>query len=272
MKFTVLLPVYYGDNAEYLSEAIESVINQTVMPDEILIVVDGPINNDLSQVLEIYSRTYREIIDVIYFEENRGLGHVLKEGVVLSKCEIIARMDADDISLSDRFEKQILAFKKDSSLSLVGCNIQEYSYDMTEKLKKRVVPNTLNDIKKFSKTRNPFNHMTVMFKKNEIIEVGNYQDMPLFEDYYLWIRLLLKEKKVQNIPDVLVNVRAGRELIGKRSGYTYFQKEIRFQNKLLMHKYISIGMYIVNILTRGLSRVIPSKLIAEIYDKILRNN
>lgn len=272
LKFTVLLPVYNGDNASFLKVAIESIIQQTMVPDEILLLIDGPVNKNIKQILDYYSKNYQEIISVIYFKENRGLGKTLNDGVLLSRNEIIARMDADDFSLPNRFEKQIAYFKNDKTLTLVGGNIQEYSYDMEEKLNQRVVPSNIKDIRKFAKIRNPFNHMTVMFRKSDVLKVGNYNDISLFEDYYLWIKLLLAEKNVCNIPEILVDVRAGDELIVKRSGFKYLLKEIKFQNKLLECKYISLDRYIINIFIRGTSRLIPKVIIKRIYTMFLRKN
>lgn len=203
MEFSVLLPVYYKDKAEYLQEAIESLLNQTLVPNEILILVDGEIGTDLKEILDLYETRYFGIVNVIYFEKNRGLGRVLNDGVVLAKHNNIARMDSDDISLPNRFERQIQLFKNDDTLVLLGSNVQEFSHDMGQELKQKKVPLSYDEIIKYSKTRNPFNHMSVMFKKSDIIEVGNYKDMPLFEDYFLWVRVLGSGKKVMNISEPL---------------------------------------------------------------------
>lgn len=269
MDYTVLLPVYIKDKKEHFMEALESLLKQTIKPREILILVDGPIENDLKNIIECYNNKF-EIIDVKYFSENRGLGKVLHDGVLLSKNELIGRMDADDISIENRFEKQIEYFNKDSSLALIGSNIREFDYDFKTELKERKVPTNYKEIKAFSKKRNPFNHMTVMFKKSDILEVGNYLDMTFFEDYYLWIRVINAEKNVANIDEVLVNVRAGQEMIIKRSGCNYMKKEIKFQETLLNMKYINRRIFIRNVFFRCLPRILPTSILDVIYGIVLR--
>lgn len=272
MEFTVLLPVYHKDIAEHLKIAIESSLNQTLMPNEILILVDGEVGVEIKAILDLYEMEYFDIVNIVYFEKNRGLGKVLRDGVVLAKHNIIARMDSDDISLPNRFERQIEIFKNDESLVLLGSNIREFSYDMEQELKQKKVPLSCSEIVKYSKSRNPFNHMSVIFKKNDIIEIGNYEDMPLFEDYYLWVRVLDSGKKGMNISDVLVNVRAGEEMIAKRSGYNYFKCEINFQRNLLKMNYISKSKFISNVILRGVPRLLPTKIVEMIYSLVLRKN
>ncbi len=269
MDYTVLLPVYCKDKNEYLKASIDSILQQTLPPSQLLILVDGPIGSDLKETLEHYSNDFN-IVDVKYFENNRGLGKVLCDGVVLSKYELIARMDSDDIALPNRFEKQTKVFQSDERLVLLGSYIQEYTYDLKQKLKKREVPVFYNEIQKYSKFRNPFNHMTVMFKKSAVLQVGNYEEMPLFEDYYLWVKLINDGFKVMNLPEVLVNVRAGNEMISKRSGMNYLKKEIHFQKALIKIRYINNVQFIKNIITRGLPRLIPNKLLGVLYNGFLR--
>lgn len=270
MEFSVLLPVYYKDNVYYLKEAIDSIINQSVKPNEILVLVDGKIGDNIDRLLKEYKVLYSSIFNIKYFDENRGLGKVLEEGVLSAKYDLIARMDADDIALPYRFEKQINAFESDDDLVLLGGNIQEFSYDFKEKLKERNVPQSYIDIKKYSKLRNPFNHMSVMFKKDVIIEIGNYQHMPLFEDYYLWARVIKSGYQVGNVKDTLLNVRAGDEMLAKRSGFSYLKKEISFQKSLYKIKYITLLEFVRNIIIRGLPRLLPKGILSNIYKYVLR--
>lgn len=270
MKFSVLLPVYYKDKCEYLELSINSVLNQTVLPDEILILVDGEIGQELKRVLEKFKNKHN-IIRVKYFEENRGLGKVLNDGVLLAKYDLIARMDSDDISIEDRFETQLNYFRKNEMVSLVGGNIIEYNADFTKICKERKTPIGYEDIVKYSKYRNPFNHMSVMFKKQDIIEAGNYLDMPLFEDYYLWVRVIQSKKIVNNINKNLVNVRAGNEMISRRNGLNYLKREIFFQKKLLEIGYIGKGVFARNLIFRGLPRLLPNKALMYFYDRVLRS-
>ncbi len=269
MDFTVLLPIYHKDNSEYLKIAINSLLNQTIKPNEILILVDGEIGEGLEALLNEYE-TKENTINIHYFKENRGLGKVLNDGVKLAKNDLIARMDADDVSVNDRFEKQLKCFENDKTLAIVGGNIQEFSYDFENKLNVRKVPICLKDIKSYSKLRNPFNHMTVMFRKSIILEVGNYTEMPLFEDYYLWCRVIKHGHNALNIDEVLVNARAGEDMVQRRSGVSYLKKEIRFQKALMKLGYTNLLELTRNIIIRGLPRILPKKMLLNIYNNILR--
>ncbi len=270
MNFTVLLPVYKGDSGKRLKIAIESLLSQSYLPNEILVVVDGEIGSELKAVLEEYEEKYSNLFCIKYYEKNRGLGKVLYDGVNLSKNELIARMDADDESLPDRFEKQVKCFENDKELVLLGGSIKEFETDSGVELKIRRAPVGFKDILHYSKLRNPFNHMTVMFKKSDILEVGNYMDMPLFEDYYLWVRVINSGKKVNNIADILVNASAGNEMVQKRSGLKYLKKELHFQKTLLKLRYISTIEFIRNVIVRGVPRVLPRRVLSKIYKYLLR--
>ncbi len=269
MDFTVLLPIYHKDSSEYLKIAIDSLLDQSFKPKEILILVDGPVGDELKTLLMDYKSKY-DCVNVIFFQENRGLGKVLMDGVNLAKYEIIARMDADDVSVQDRFENQLKYFLENKELAIVGGNIQEYSNDFSEKLNERKVPTSLEEIKSYSKLRNPFNHMTVMFKKSVILEAGNYTEMPLFEDYYLWCRVLKNGHNGLNINKVLVKARAGEDMVQRRSGLSYFKKEIGFQKALLQLGYTNMYEFIRNLIIRGLPRILPKKMLLNIYNNILR--
>ncbi len=266
-NFSVLMPVYKKDNPKYLKEALESLLLQTVMPTEIVIVIDGKIDEKLNKVISKCKEQNEEIINVYYFATNRGLGLVLKDGVNLCKNEIIARMDSDDICKNDRFEKQL---KLIDDYDVIGSYIEEIDASGLSTHKIRVTPQTKN-IKKFIKRRNPLNHMTIMFKKEAVLNVGNYEDMPYFEDYYLWFKIFVKGYKIYNIQEVLVYARIDN-FINKRSGFEYLKREFKFQNKLLAEKYINIIDYIINLIFRCLCRILPQKNIKQIYNNLLRKN
>ncbi|MGL5616064.1 MAG: glycosyltransferase [Sarcina sp.] len=271
MKFSVLMSVYFKENPKYLSEAIESVLNQTVIPSEIVIVKDGKLSEDLDNVINNYIKKYKNLFKIIELEKNQGLGVALEKGIVACSYEIIARMDTDDISKNDRFEKQ-LKIMEEKSLDIVGSNISEFDGEQENIISQRLVPETLEEIKKFSKRRNPFNHMTVMYKKESILNAGNYKEFLWFEDYNLWVRALLKGAKCYNIQENLVNARTGREMFSRRGGIKYIKQEIKMQKFMVKNKYISLYTYGTNILERIFIRVLPNKIREIIYLIFLREN
>lgn len=232
MKFSVLMSVYYKEKPEYLRESIKSVLNQTLLPNEIVLVKDGPLTEDLERVINEYVNN--PIFSIVEMKENVGLGLALNTGLLVCKNEIIARMDTDDICVRNRFELQINEFEKDIYLTVSGGQIEEFVDTPSKTIGKRKVPLNSSEIEKFLKKRNPFNHMTVMFKKNAVIEAGNYLEMNFVEDYYLWCRMYQQGCKFSNLKETLVFARVGRDMYKRRGGFGYFKSWIKleeFKNK-----------------------------------------
>lgn len=270
LKFSVLMSVYKNDKAEYVKQAIGSILNQTLKPNEIIIIVDGPISDNIKKIIEEYKGKY-SIFNVTYLEKNGGLGNALNIGLEKCSFDIIARMDSDDISVENRFEKQIEEFKKDNNLSIVGGYISEFIDNPNESVGIREVPLNQQEISNYIKNRNPFNHMTVMFKKQSVLEAGNYKDFFYYEDYYLWVRMFLKDMKMKNIDSILVNARVGKDMYQRRGGMKFYKSGVKFQKFLLKNKLITIPRYLYNILVRFIVQVImPNKLRGFIYQKFAR--
>ncbi len=269
-KFSVLIPVYKNEKPEYFDEALQSIYTQTIKPDEVLICVDGPVGKDLKEVIKKYEEKYPRITRAIFYGKNRGLGETLADGVNECKHEIIFRMDSDDISVKNRFEKQLEMLKR-TGADVIGSNITEYDDSMKNIFGLRKVPQTKQEIVEYSKRRNPMNHMTTCFRKSKVIEAGNYQDMKGFEDYYLWIRMIDSGFSFHNIQESLVNVRAGKEMIKRRGGKGYLAQTIKFEKVLKANKYISKKEYYENICIRIASAMIPSTLRNKFYKTILRS-
>lgn len=268
-KFSVLMSVYYKENPEYLDKALNSVFDQTILPDEVVLIEDGQLNEDLDMVISKYQKKYSKIFKVVKYEFNRGLGVALHDGLLECSNEIVFRMDTDDICRNDRFEKQLNIFKE-NNVDIVGSNIVEYDETMEKITGYRVVPENDKDIKNRAKKRNPMNHMTIAYKKSKVIEAGNYQDMLYFEDYYLWTRMIKNNCKFYNIQENLVNVRGGNEMIKRRGGTKYIKPIINFEKQLLKLKLINIFEYLVNIIERILVSLIPNSVRYFVYEKILR--
>lgn len=270
-KYSVLMSVYYKENPEYLTKAIESMLNQTIKPNEFIIVKDGPLTKELDKVINQFAEKNKDVFNVISLKQNVGLGVALSEGVKKAKNELIARMDSDDISSYNRCEKQLKIFDKNNDLAVVGTNMTEFIGNETNIISKRVVPEKNEEIIKYLRKRCPLNHVTVMFKKSKILEVGNYLEMHYNEDYYLWVRLFLNGDKFYNIQDDLVNVRVGKEMYRRRGGYKYFISERKIQKYMLKNKVIGKGTYIDNVLKRFILQVLmPNWLRGFIFKKLAR--
>lgn len=227
MKFSVLMSVYKNDNPEYLIQAINSItLEQIVKPNEIIIVVDGLIPIELEEVLEQYKEKC-DYLKTVYLKENRGLGEALKVGLEHCTYNIVARMDSDDISVPNRFEKQIREFEKNNEIDIVGGQIYEFIDNKENIICSREVPLENKKIYKYAKKRCPFNHVTVMFKKDKILNCGGYLSWYNNEDYYLWIRMMENKAKFKNIPEFLVYVRVGDAMYQRRGGIKYFKSEYR---------------------------------------------
>ena len=188
-KFSVAMSVYKNDQPNYFQQAMDSIIKQTLIPNEIILVIDGPISNELKNVVDTYENKY-SFIKTIWLKENKGLGNALKLAVENAKYDLIARMDSDDIAICDRFEQQINIFKTNPNVDIVGGDISEFIDVDTNIVGIRKVPKENNEIREYMKTRCALNHVTVMFKKQTVIAAGNYQDWFWNEDYYLWIRMV----------------------------------------------------------------------------------
>ena len=187
-KYSVLLPVYHGDYPEYLKTAIDSMTAQTLKPEEILIAVDGPISDELKDVIESYRLSDEALFTVIYYPDNRGLGTLLRDALPMCRNEFVARMDADDYSVPTRIEKQAEVFAKYPGLSAVGCNVDEFTEDISRPVAHVVLPETPEECLKFARRRCPMRHPALLYKKSDVIAAGSYSGKyHLLEDYDLII-------------------------------------------------------------------------------------
>lgn len=269
-KFSVLMSLYKNEKPEYLREALDSVLNQTLLPDEIVIVEDGPLTEELNAVLKEYKEK-NSSIRLIPFAKNRGLGLALRDGIVECKNEWIARMDTDDICNPERFEKQLAYLENHKDIVLLGTCIKEFSTWPENPDSVTALPCNHIEILKFAKKRNPFRHMTIFFKKSAVLDSGNYRDFLWFEDYDLWVRMLQKGYKAANLPEYLVNVRADSDMFARRGGWKYLKQDLSFQKFLHSTGYISWTNYIYNCLVRMVVRLMPNKMRTLFYKLALRD-
>ena len=271
--FSVAISVYKNDNPIFFERALSSITDmQTVLPDEVVLVIDGPISKELNLVIDRYEAKYT-FFHVIRLNKNQGLGNALKIAVENSRYNLIARMDSDDISISTRFEEQLKYFSEYPEVDIIGGDIAEFIDDEAHIVGIRKVPTTNKEIQNEMKIRCPLNHVSVMYKKSAIEAAGGYQDWFWNEDYYLWIRMWQNGAIFANTGTVLVHVRVGNDMYERRGGRKYFDSEKRLQDYMLEHKLIGYATYLENILKRLLVQIIfPNKLRGLVYRKFARQN
>ena len=268
-SFSVLLSLYFKENTDFLRQSLDSIFNQTVRPNEVVLVEDGPLTPELDAVVNEYVDAHKEL-KVISLEKNGGLGRALNEGLKHCSHDLVARMDTDDIASPDRFEKQLEAFRRFLQVEIVSAWIDEFSGEKNNITSTRKLPEYPYEIYKYAKKRCPVNHPVVMFRKNSILLAGGYRHFPLFEDYYLWIRLLLNGVKFYNVQESLLYFRTSPDMYKRRGGLRHALTEVRFQNHIRKLGFIGWPRMCMNVTIRFTTRIMPNGLRRLIYNKLLR--
>lgn len=269
MGFSVLMSLYYKEHPSFLRQSLESLFNQTVTPNEVILVEDGPLTEALYEILDEYCKNHAEI-KRIKLSQNGGLGKALNEGLKHCSYELVARMDTDDIALPKRFEKQLKVFNDYPQVDVVSSWIEEFDSETNILIAERKLPEYPYELYNYGKKRCPINHPVVMFKKSSIFFAGNYQSFPLFEDYYLWVRLLLNGAKFYNVQESLLRFRTSSDMYKRRGGIKHAIDEIKFQSHIRALGYITWKRYIINIGIRFTTRVVPNSIRKWIYQHLLR--
>lgn len=269
MKFSVLLSLYYKESPIFLRESLESVFDSTLQPDEVVLVEDGPLTSALYEVVEEFSLQHAEIRRIV-LKENGGLGKALNVGLTHCSYELVARMDTDDICKPERFAKQVTFMENHPEIDVVGAWIDEFQDIISNVTSTRKLPQTPQEIQSFGKKRNPMNHPVTMFRKSAVEAAGGYLPFPLFEDYYLWVRMMLNGSKMYNIPESLLYFRSSPEMFKRRGGWKYAYVEILFYRQLHKLGYIGIITMMENVCIRMLTRLVPNSMRGWIYKKLLR--
>lgn len=268
VEFSVLTTVYKQESPTNLRKSLLSSYEQTIKPTEIILVCDGELTEELDRELEKL-KIEIPILKIFYLPENLGSGPASLFGVNQCQTELIARMDSDDYSVETRFEKQIAAFKKNPNLIMVGSNILEKNSEFTA-LKK--VPEYTEEIRQYSRLRNPFNNPSSMMKKEYILKAGNYREFRYLEDYDLTMRLLHDNptKDFFNIQEPLVIMQTNDSSYLRRGGLLYAKTDFILQLDFYRRKDINLLEFLRNIFLRNLIRIFPNKLRKQIYKRKLR--
>lgn len=270
MTFSILMSVYYKELPEYLEESLRSCVEQTLRPNEIVLVKDGPLTAALDEVIASYVSKYPGLFKIVPLSKNGGLGPALAEGVKHCTHELIARMDSDDISLEDRFEKQINFMQLHKDVAILGGGLNEFRETVGDSGITRVPPAEHDDLIKFARRRCPFNHPTVMFRKTYILEAGSYLPMSHLEDYYLWLRIINKGFRVANLKDVVLYFRTGNDMISRRQGKDYMKREFNFLRTSYREGLLGTYDFYRAVLLRMPARMLPKKMLTFFYETLLR--
>lgn len=268
--YSVLMSVYAKEKANYFRAAVQSMIDQTVKTDDFVMVCDGPLTQELNEVVLWAEKALSGRINVIRLDKNSGLGNALNAGLRQCRNELVARMDSDDLSLPERCEMQLDAFKKHPEIAVMSGIAEEFSENSNTVTARRVLPERHEEILKFAKSRNPFNHPCVMFKKSAVERAGGYQQMDLLEDYFLWIRMLLNGEKGMNLQLPLLRMRAGMDMYMRRGGYKYVLSQVRLFSYMRRQGFITPIQFMKSALMRTASGLIPGKLRHFLFHKFLR--
>lgn len=266
--FSVLMSVYAREKPKNLKLALKSIVEQTLTPKEIILVQDGPITDQLQEVIDQFKLESNDLKEV-KLEENVGLGLALRAGTGFVTTDWIARMDSDDISINKRFEIQFSEIVKDSDLAVVGGQIDEFDINIHNVIGKRLVPCENYDILKFAKYRSPFNHPTVVINKEKLNKVGGYRDFKNFEDYYLWIRFLAKDYKFKNVNEIVLHMRSGRDMYSRRTGIKYLGRYYRLRSIMKKLKFLKLYEEIFGDIVMTLNVLIPNNARSIVYQQLL---
>lgn len=269
-NYSVLMSVYYKENPEWLRQSIESMLNQTIITNDFVIIKDGKLTNELDEVISEYYEKYPDIFHIIELESNVGLGSALAIGVEECKNELIARMDSDDISIKDRCERQLEKFREQPELDVIGSNIAEFIEDINNVQAYRILPQTDEEIKKFARRRNPFGHPSVMLKKSKVLEAGNYRSYYLVEDYDMWVRMIENGANCYNFEEILVFMRISKDFYKRRGGIKYLNSILKFKKEQFNNGFYSKKDFIVSSFAHIVMCLIPNKMRDLLYRRVLR--
>jgi len=270
MKFSVLMSLYVREYPEYLNQSLDSVFKQTLKADEVVLVEDGLLTEQLNEVIQTYRVVHPEL-KLVSLPINGGLGNALNEGLKHCSHELVIRMDTDDICFPDRFEKQIEFMTKHPEVDISSAWLEEFEGDVTNVKTIKKVPASHSEIKTYIKTRNPLNHPAVIFRKSAVERAGGYKHFPLFEDWYLWARMMQCGARFANIQECLLHFRTSSDMFKRRGGMKYAIDSAKFQ--WMLHKIGLISSYcaIKASLLRGGVYIMPNFMRRWIYSKLLRS-
>lgn len=273
MNFSVLSSIYHKEHPAHFNACMESIWDkQTLKPTEIVLIEDGPLTTELDQIIAKWQAKLGKVLRVKKLEQNVGTGKAKNIGLQECTYDIVCIVDTDDIYVPERFEKQIKFLEKNPDVSIVGGQILEFVEDTQNPTGMRNVPLSNEDLRNYAKKQSPFNNMTITYRKSHILEVGGYQHHLWMEDYNLFLRVIAKGHKIQNLPDVLVYARIDNGMHGRRKGFQYIKSEkqlLDLKKQLKLQNPLYANMLF---LVRSAFRLLPANLLGKIYNTFLRKD
>lgn len=267
-QFAVLLPVYHRDRPDFLRAAFTSAVDdQTRRPDQVVIVRDGPVPAELARCVAELAADSPVPVTLVELEQNLGLGVALDAGLAASEYDVVARMDADDVSLPHRFEVQLPLIE--AGAEIVGAGLLEFECDPGDSFERRTPPCEPEEIARYARFHDPFNHPTVVYRRSAVVAAGGYQDFPLMEDYWLFARMIAGGARVVNVAEPLVYYRIGAGAYARRGGSALLRSELRLQRQLHQHGFTSRGQYYRNVIMRGGYRLVPQWVRRVVYRRVI---
>lgn len=268
---SILMSVYKNDNIEHFKCAIFSVLNQTKLPRQVVLVCDGPLSSEYYQEIDFYKEEFLALgvkFSLVKLDDNVGLGLALKEGVKFCEEKYVLRMDSDDISRANRIAVVEDFIRDQPEVDGFGTHIEEFVDSAGDLGRFRKVPLSAVDIAIYGKKRNPMNHVTMCIKKDALVNVGSYESVLYHEDYFLWVKMIMAGCKLKNLDECLVDVRVGNDLIGRRIGFGYFKLEYLFAKRCFNIGYFSLFDFGRYLLPRSIIRMLPKSILNKIYGQL----
>jgi glycosyltransferase involved in cell wall biosynthesis len=270
-RLSVLIPVHAGADAGHFARALESVVDQTLPPDEVLVVEDGPLRPAQTDVLESFGASHPGLLRRIAFPVNRGPGAAAAAGILEARNDVVARLDSDDIALPRRFEAQMRHLQQNGH-DVVGTSMLEFEGDESNVVGERRLPATHEEIARYARTRSPINHPTVMLRRDAVLAAGNYVEIGLVEDYDLWVRMLASGARMSNMDEPLVLFRCSPAMFARRGGLKHLRAEWLLQRRLRDYGLIGPVRRWANLVVRIGFRLLPTRLLRIAYGRIFRQS
>ena len=268
--YSVLMTVWKNENPAFFETAVESMVAQTVRTNDFVIVCDGPLTEQLDAVIEKFTRAYPDLFQIVRLPENVGIGKANSFGLEYCKNDLVAKMDADDIAVHDRCEKQLELFRENPQLMVAGGLIEEFDQDPDKPFAVRSVPICNEDIRKFARRRQPFNNMTVMYRRKAVDAVGGYRDFRRNEDYDLYLRMLHAGSYAMNLSGILVKARVNNGAYSRRASWATLDGCVRSRWYAYKIGYASLLDFLICAVGELIIVISPRKLQHFIYQRFLR--
>lgn len=268
-NYSILTTLYKNDKPEQLKESIESMLAQTVLTNDYVIVADGPLTKELDDVLASYEASY-DFFHIVRLPENVGLGQALREGLTHCKNDLVARLDADDLSMPNRCELQLALFEKEDDLVIVGSDMYEFADDPNVIVDLKTMPSTPEQIYKYGKRRNSFNHSSVMYRKSIIEKHGSYSSMRRSQDLELFSKILHSGCKCRNISEPLIKFRCGDTRVQRKKKWSNVKSDLKIFNQNRKMGYAGPLDYAYVLVTQIVFYLLPAKIAGFLYMKLFR--